>query len=441
MQLRAWRETWMWLAVSACGYSTQAWMMRSGGPTKVSIFDAPPLASADYVATMQVHRASGLEIGLEHGRFRCRPLVTMLERAREFAPSYAEDGSTRLPREILEHTRTCDLAVGRRLRDREGSVFVWNEQGPRWYSAEDLIAAARPIDTAAKALLVVWALGAYQPGWDNKRRRYGTLEDGLVRAVDGGFEVVGSSTVNNCGASSGGEATVYRHVLFVDAKGAVVERGKTVTNQYQITNACHPRGRRPSDFVDVSASSLHEHLLRDMHHEAESVRAFERLARELAAYSAPDELCIAALAAADEERDHARRCAALAGVDVEIASDALPVRSLLELAIDNAREGCVGESYAALAAVVQARCAASAELRAHYAAIAVDELGHAALAHAIDRWVDSRLRDEDRRHVATARAAALAELVPPDDTPLMRELGLPTRSFAAHLVTTVRSLG
>jgi ABC-type hemin transport system ATPase subunit len=113
------------------------------------------------------------------------------------------------------------------------------------------------------------------------------------------------------------------------------------------------------------------------------------------------------------------------------------VRSLVDLAIDNAREGCVGEAYAALAAVVQARCASSADLRAHYAAIAVDELGHAALAHAIDRWIYTRLTDEERDRVAIARAAALAMLHPPADTPVMRALGLPTGALAAQLLATV----
>ncbi|MFN0246366.1 MAG: hypothetical protein ACKV2T_05630 [Kofleriaceae bacterium] len=342
----------------------------------------------------------------------------------------------------MERSRTCDLDVARRLRERAGFVLVVDDGTARWYSKVELIAAASPIDTPAKALLVVWAQKTYDPGWGNRGRHYGTIEDGIVRAVPGGFEVVGSSskTESDCGASSREEVTVFRHVLFVDARGAVVERSKTVAHRYEVTDRCHPRGRRPSDFVDVAASTVLEHVLRDMHHEAESVRAFERVARELAVHGAPAELRLAALAAADEERDHAVRCARLAGVEVAIASDALPVRSLVELAIDNASEGCVGESYAALAAVVQARCAVTADLRAHYTAIAVDELGHAALAHAIDAWLDTRLTDEERARVATARAAALAALVPLDDTPLMRSLGLPTGTFAAGLVETVRSL-
>lgn len=431
MRLRAWRDTWMWLALSACG--APAWATRSSTP-KVTIFDAPPLKGATYVATVDGGDFGhpGPHVAIEHGAFQCRILVDLLRREQENQDP------------IAAQTKTCDLETARLLRQQGGFVFIIDGKGKRWLSAPDVLAAAQPIDTPAKALLAVWVTGTFDLSWGNGKRYYGGIEDGLVRAVKGGFEVIGSTseTDSDCGGSHPRQrVTNYRHTLFVDDKGAIREREKVVSHRYDIADPCHPLGRRPSDFADVSSGgTVRGHLLRAMHHEAESVRAFERIARELRAHGAPAELIDAAEAAAREERDHAERCAALVGTSLEIATDALPVRSLYELAIDNAREGCVGEAYAALCAVVQAKAAATPALRAHFAAIATDELAHAALAHAIASWLDGNLDALERARVAVAREDALRVLAASLDMPptaATRALGLPEHRLAARLLAAV----
>ncbi|MEO8554171.1 MAG: hypothetical protein ABI678_29550, partial [Kofleriaceae bacterium] len=246
----------------------------------------------------------------------------------------------------------------------------------------------------------------------------------------------------DCGGEHPRQTVVhYRVTLFVDHAGAIHERERVKAYAYDIADPCHPMGRRPTDFTDrVSRGTLRGHLERMGHHEAESVRAFERIARELRVLGAPAELVEAALRAAREERDHAERCARLAGTPVAIAEDALPVRSLLELALDNAREGCAGEAYAALAAVVQARTAATVALRSHFAAIAVDELAHAALASAIAAWLDGVLAPADRARVAAAREAALAELAVTARLPSLAALGLPRGAIATRLVAALAAV-
>ncbi|MCL0138103.1 hypothetical protein M2T37_27880, partial [Klebsiella pneumoniae] len=62
-------------------------------------------------------------------------------------------------------------------------------------------------------------------------------------------------------------------------------------------------------------------------------------------------------------------------------------RSLLAFAIENAVEGCVNETWAALVAAWQAGHAEGADVRAAYERIAADEARHGDLAWAIDAWV------------------------------------------------------
>lgn len=365
----------MWIAVTACA-SAPEWTTRSA-PRPISVFDAPPLAGASYVATVDQGDFGhpGPYVSFERGSRSCKQLDTP-----QCAP----------------------------LRSIGGVIFV----DDRWLSAADVIAKAVPIDSPQKALLVAWVSGfhgVWTIDWTDGKASYGSVDDGHVRAVGGGYEVaVGTSTYDQeCGGNESRETvTNHRVIVFVDRAGNVRERERVATHSYKVADPCHPMGRRPEDFVDVSASGW----ARAMHHEAESVRAFERLARELAHYDAPIELLEAARRAAREEIDHAQRCATMANTTVTIACDDLPIRPLVEVAIDNAREGCVGESYAALAAIMQARTEGDPIARAHLIAIATDELGHAALSHAIADWIDAQLSPADRAIVAVTRAAALADL-------------------------------
>lgn len=145
--------------------------------------------------------------------------------------------------------------------------------------------------------------------------------------------------------------------------------------------------------------------------EAASVPAFERLARELAAWHAPSDLVERARAAMADEVRHARVMTALArrygraprAIDVP----ELPCRSLAEIAIENAIEGCVREAYGALIATYQAERASPA-LRPAFRAIAADERGHADLAEAVHTWLVDQL--DDRGSIEVARELAEREL-------------------------------
>ena len=139
-------------------------------------------------------------------------------------------------------------------------------------------------------------------------------------------------------------------------------------------------------------------------------------------------------------RDHSRACAALRcqrATTAEVAP--IPLRSLEAIAIDNAREGCVRECFGAALGCYQAQSAGDPEIAAAMAEIAEDETRHAALAFAIDAWVQPRLDDRGRARVAAARAHAVSalrsELACVPDAVTRAALGLPDAVAALRLYT------
>src|SRR5205823_2406284 len=140
---------------------------------------------------------------------------------------------------------------------------------------------------------------------------------------------------------------------------------------------------------------LGEHFARVAHLEAASVHAFVRLGRELDAHGAPKRLLDAAARAARDEIRHARVTARIArrfGASPPPARvRQLAVRSLAAVAIENAVEGCVRETFGALVAKWQADHAGDAEVATAMERIARDESDHAALSWAIAGWSAARL--------------------------------------------------
>jgi hypothetical protein len=146
--------------------------------------------------------------------------------------------------------------------------------------------------------------------------------------------------------------------------------------------------------------------------EAASVAAFERLASELATHGAPAHLVRAASRAARDEVRHASAMAKLArahgGVVPGVRSRRAGVaRSIEVLARENATEGCVRETFAALMACWQAEHAEDRAIRSAFSRIARDETRHAALAWSVARWAEARLDARGRSRVARARDGAI----------------------------------
>jgi hypothetical protein len=198
------------------------------------------------------------------------------------------------------------------------------------------------------------------------------------------------------------------------------------------TSFCGGTGRMPAGLVAVlrdRRATAGAWLAHAAWLEAASVPAFVMLARELEAHRAPRELIAAALAAAGDEIRHAAIVGALARrygaqpAPVEVAVQS--PRSLEALAIENAVEGCVRETWGAALALWQSHSARDPEVRAAFAAIAGDELRHAELGWAIDRWARTRLDAAAVARIDAARAIAVNALLAAPPDPELGELGLP----------------
>jgi hypothetical protein len=245
------------------------------------------------------------------------------------------------------------------------------------------------------------------------------------------------------------------------AKVAVIPDGGTCLDVCDPpTNSCSPTdggilcyqlcfgGRRPEGMraSSVRGPALARWLAEMAQLEAASVDAFARLARELRRLAAPPSLIRRAIAAARDEVRHARVTAKLArkAGARPTAPSVTPSRerALVEIAVENAREGCVRETFGALLATWQGEAAGDRELRAAMRAIAADETRHAELAWDVHRWarplltrkerslVDGALRDEAAALVASAAVAAPAELI--------ARAGLPSPAVAAQLAERAR---
>jgi hypothetical protein len=198
-----------------------------------------------------------------------------------------------------------------------------------------------------------------------------------------------------------------------------------------------PSGLRPSELS--GGAELGSYFAEMARLEAASVFAFRELRVELRAHGAPRALVRAAQRAARDEVRHARATRALArryGGDVRSPHvEGRPVRSLEAIALDNAVEGCVRETFGALVAHHQARAAQDPVVAATMARIARDETRHAALAHDIDAWVKRRLGPLARRRVDAAKRdgyrALLSRKIPDAADPI---LGLPGASAGRVLI-------
>lgn len=148
------------------------------------------------------------------------------------------------------------------------------------------------------------------------------------------------------------------------------------------------------------SAGLREKLQKAWTHDAlgehASIASFGRFALELMAVGAPAELLEAAHQAALDEIQHARLCFALASAYAgqSLAPSGFPFEGTeLKLGVDladiaqrAAREGCIGETLAAVQAAEQCALATDPALKEALARIAEDEARHAELAYKTVAW-------------------------------------------------------
>ncbi len=300
----------------------------------------------------------------------------------------------------------------------------------RWTGVETLKTLLGEVDSADEALLLLFAAG-----YDLKCN---DAEAASWRSVADGYEVYATRPGLACGLTA-----LTRYHLHVSRTGEIREIGTASLSRQG--GGC-AAGRKPAGLLnasrDAGRSKLGDYLARMAHLEAASVVAFERLANELAAFGAPRQMVDAALAARADEVRHADLIGRLAllngGEPVEPAIAPWAPRGLEAIALENAVEGCVRETYGALVGGYQAQHACNRALRLAMERIAQDEARHAALSHQVHRWVMPRLgvaAAERVRHAQQQAVFALAaEIAQAPDAELASVAGLPSAPTARVLL-------
>lgn len=165
--------------------------------------------------------------------------------------------------------------------------------------------------------------------------------------------------------------------------------------------------------------------------EAASVRSFRRLEADLARLGAPAELRARVARARADEARHARivgAAAARRGAAVpRVSSRRRRSASREAVAVENAVEGCVGETVAALVLAWERARAEPEDVRAVFEAIADDEAEHAELAIDVHAFLVERLDPGARARVERAAKDAAARAI---ESPAMRRLPAEARRIA-----------
>ena len=151
---------------------------------------------------------------------------------------------------------------------------------------------------------------------------------------------------------------------------------------------------KPVHLEDALRTRLTEKWTRIALMEHASIAAFARFSLQLMSLGAPAELIECATRAMADETKHAKACFAIAshyagellGPGRLAIERSLDESSLTEIVLNTIREGCVGETVAAIEAREAAEHAEDPALRALLLAISEDETRHAELAYRFVQW-------------------------------------------------------
>jgi hypothetical protein len=328
--------------------------------------------------------------------------------------------------------RGCQTAVELALRSVADRHLLTTERDVvRIWQNPGALALLGDIDTPHEALWVVATSPVYEvrcPQTYAVETAHGIEVHGALRADQ------------DCPTTLRVEAVVR-----VDLDGELAE----LSSAFLPDQGCAIPGRRPPGLRSMhrrrGAPPLGEHFAAMAHMEAASVPAFALIGRELAQHGAPHALRVQAARAQRDEQRHARLAAHLAlrfGARPSLPSVRPErLRTLDALALDNAVEGCIHETYAALEASHQARHARDPEIARTLTGIAADETRHAALSWQIHAWALPRLSQRAQRRILAAQRRAarrLGERVTREvDEALCSLAGLPDAATARALYASV----
>lgn len=249
-----------------------------------------------------------------------------------------------------------------------------------------------------------------EDGWCDLSSSVATVDDTTFSGyLDASGQLTEESCSNLCTEQAG---VYYDYLCSCDYTGPDGDGNHPVTCEYTV---CAVEGRGHADIAKLTEatgySELARYFVRAYHAEASSVGAFLQLRAELIHHDVPVEFQERCLKAAEEEVHHARMMAKLAGdegcVLPELNFGEFTQRSLFELTMDNAVEGCVFEAFSALKAQYQAIHATDPRMLSAMKVIARDETAHAQLAWDLHHHLMARLTETERIHVRQAQLKAM----------------------------------
>ena len=255
--------------------------------------------------------------------------------------------------------------------------------------------------------------------------------------VNGTWRITSKQQTSDC------PITHLQTELTLSPEGAVT----VLSEEEHVSAGCIGRLPPGLQWVEGTTEEVGAWLAHAAHLEAAAVTAFDILHTELSHYGAPDALLDALREAQADEVRHAACVGALAeqlgAVVPPVEVDDVPLRSLEAIAIENAEEGLVRETWGAAVGLWQAQHAELPALGALMASVAQDEVRHAELSRALHTWLCAQLDAPARRRVERARRAAwqrmqgaIARQAPSD---LTRALGLPTGEAARRMFSVLGS--
>ncbi|MEO0603897.1 MAG: ferritin-like domain-containing protein [Myxococcota bacterium] len=299
------------------------------------------------------------------------------------------------------------------------SALVWTRDGQPGAATtlDALLAFLGPVDSTGDARLVAWAAGyrptACEPETDGEQT----------------WNVTVTQQISDC------PVRTDTYDLAITTEGTVTV---TAHREGAPTNLCIGRLPPGLESVPPAGPVVASWLARAAHLEAASIHAFRQLHRELVHHDAPAQLREAALACLTDEVRHARLVGDLARARGATVSEprvgAFRLRPLVDIARDNAAEGCGREAWGAVVGQWQGHHAADHAIRTVMAAVAEDEVRHAEFSFALDAWLRSRLTRAERARVDRAarrsRRRLAAEALQPVPSQVSEALGLPNATQA-----------
>ena len=215
---------------------------------------------------------------------------------------------------------------------------------------------------------------------------------------------------------------------------------------------CPTEGRRHAQIKSVqhihTTDQLGRYFVQALHSESSSVAAFLQLRKELIHHQAPEELIRRCWEAAKDEVQHARIMGHMAQQFTDekpkLEFGSFQQRSIYDLVLDNAIEGCIFETYSAFKAHHQAQKAESISIRDIMNIISADELRHAQLSWDIHHYFISKLSLQEQRTILEAQKEALHKVYAYAQKEYQKEistfLAFPTPVLASRFCTHIQKI-